>query len=303
VASAIASWDPRAVSKVSETPAGVDPRDAIVDIAFNQGANPERGFELILSEYGTCRAITVFEHQFPYKGELRESCGGRLVRHLYGELLRGLRHDLDRRGIGGGEAGASADQAKSVRSVVEEHGEIFADRGYHIDISHLQSVIRCAAGLKGQAELELAIKLCDYGRRLARDFQAHDRPPFEDFYNDYRIFLRALAGEGVDGALRYFRAKAERAEVDDSGQHFPGEVYVFLCHRTGRQDEAAAAHLKYLKNMQGRTTLAPSMAEICEAAGDFASLLKSSLEQGDLLQYSAALVRRSKLEAGGSAGD
>src|SRR5215475_7351485 len=34
--------------------------DRIIEIAFQEGANPRKGFELILKHHGTCRAITWF---------------------------------------------------------------------------------------------------------------------------------------------------------------------------------------------------------------------------------------------------
>src|SRR5271170_4072706 len=41
---------------------------AVIEVAFNHGVNPLRGFELILEHYGTCSAITAFE-QLPAHDE------------------------------------------------------------------------------------------------------------------------------------------------------------------------------------------------------------------------------------------
>ncbi|HLU49267.1 MAG TPA: hypothetical protein VK116_14325 [Planctomycetota bacterium] len=267
----------------------MDETDAIVDIAFYQGAHPVRGYELIRERYGTCRAVTVFEHQFPHAAEIRERCGELLVRHLYGELLRGLRADLERRGV-------SVSEDATVRSLIEAHPELFAEEfGYHVDLSHLQAAVRAAAGLSSREDIVRAVEMCDYGRRLARDFQtAPDRAPFDDFYNDYRILLRAIIGEGVDGAIRYFRSKADRAAVDESGQHFPGEVVVHLLERTGRHREAVEASRCYLSKV-ARTTLVPSFVELCRRAGDLAPALEASRDREDLLQYVAALAHREDL--------
>jgi tetratricopeptide (TPR) repeat protein len=159
-------------------------------------------------------------------------------------------------------------------------------------MSHLQSVIRIASGLKGQEELTLALEMAEYGRKLPRDFQNADRPPFEDFYNDYRIFLQALAGIGVDGAVRYFGAKAERAGPDEDGKHFPAEILVYLLYRVGRYREAIEAHRKFLRNSPRPLAAAPSLFDLCELQGDFTPLLEAARERGDLVEFTAGLVKK-----------
>jgi hypothetical protein len=283
VAKALDAWVPPSETSPESRP--VNDCDAIIDIALHQGANPRRGYELILSQYGSCRAITVFEHQFPYRGEVREECGVRLVRQLYRELLEGIKSDVLRRE-------GQVPQDASVRSLIAERPWLFENHGYHVDMSHLQAVVRAAPSLRSEPELRLVIEMCDYGRQLAKDFQVTERPPFEDFYGDHRILLRALVGEGVDGAVRYFKGKAERAGPDDEGGHLPGEVLVHLLSRAGRHHEAIEAYLEYLRNAPGPLRTAPSLAELCERAGDFTSLLELSRERQDLLQYGAALVKR-----------
>ena len=61
---------------------------AIIEVAFNHGVSPERGFELILEHYGTCPAITAFEQLPPHEEATRAACAGRLIRHLHRELTR-----------------------------------------------------------------------------------------------------------------------------------------------------------------------------------------------------------------------
>ena len=59
---------------------------AIIEVAFNHGVSPERGFELIMEHYGTCPAITAFEQLPPNDEATRAACAGRLIRHLHREL-------------------------------------------------------------------------------------------------------------------------------------------------------------------------------------------------------------------------
>src|SRR3954469_19992705 len=46
----------------------------VIDVAFNQGANIRRGYELILDHYGTCSAITALEQIPPGNESAQKSC-------------------------------------------------------------------------------------------------------------------------------------------------------------------------------------------------------------------------------------
>jgi hypothetical protein len=182
-------------------------------------------------------------------------------------------------------------EGASVAEMVQGRPWLFENLGYHVDISHLQSCVRVAAGLTDAEVLGLAVELCEYGRHLSRDFQSHEPPPFDDFYNDYRIFLRALIGQGVDGAVRYFASKAERHGPDEDGNHFPAEVLVYLLHRVGRPREAIDAYVKHLRRAPGPLSICPSLLVLCEKAGDYSRLLEIAEEKRDLLQFGLALAK------------
>lgn len=286
VAEAIERWEPPAADgSESSDVYGNSPTDTIIDIALNQGAHPRRGYELVLAHHGCCRAITIIEHQFQHPAEIKEACGAILIRRLHADLVHSLKHDIRRRE---GEAPEGSD----IRKLLEERPWLFENHGYHMDLSHLQSGIRVSASLKDRGALELALEMTEYGRKLPRDFQNHDLPPFDDFYNDYRIFLQALLGIGVDGAIRYYTQKAERAQPEEDGKHFPGEILVHLLWRVGRYPEAIEAYKKHLAHFRGQLTAAPSLFELCDRAGDFTRLLELAKERGDLIHYTAGLIRQ-----------
>ena len=288
VAKAIDAWEPEEDSDDEEQ---LNLLDEIVDIALNQGANPQRGYQLALSHYGVCRAITIFEHQFPYKGAVRKDCGTLLVNRLFDDLLENVRADVEAH-LKEMHPDAELPPADAdLRTLIAERDWLFEGMGYHVDVSHLMAVVRVSATLEDEASIDKGLQMTEYGRRLGRDFQHPDSPPFEDFYNDYRILLRALNREGVDGAVRYFTQAADRHAMDEEGRHFPGEVLVYLLHRVGRTDEAIEAHLKYLKQVGQNTTLAPSLADLCESAGDYSKLLEVARKQDDLLQFMLGLVK------------
>jgi hypothetical protein len=282
VSEAIERWSPPSPG-ADPQPGTTQDTDAIVDIAFHQGVHPRRGYELILSQYGTCRAITVYEHQFPYRGEVREACCRMLVMQLYRDLEHSLRSDIERRG-------EKPAEGIDIRALIQDRPWLFSEHGYHVDLSHLQSVVRTAVVLGRTEDLDRVVQLCEYGRKLARQLQPNEPPPFDDYYNDYRIYLRALAGEGVDGAVRYFASKADRALGNEDCGPAAGEALVHLLVRAGRFREAIAAHLKYLADRTRPLTLAPSLIELSEKAGEFDQLLDFARSRDDLLQFTAGLV-------------
>ena len=289
VARALDEWQPEEDSDDDEQ---LSLLDEIVDIALNQGANPRRGYDLVLSQYGVCRSITIFEHQFPYKGKVKSECGRMLVNRLYNDLVENVRADVEAHlEQNDPEARSRIPPDADLRTLIQDRDWLFEGMGYHVDVSHLMAVVRVAGTLEDQESIDKGVQMAEYGRRLGRDFQHPDSPPFEDFYNDYRIFLRALKGEGVDGAVRYFTQAAERHSVDEEGRHFPGEVLVYLLHRAGRTEEAIDAHLKYMKQMGSNTTIAPSLAELCEATGDYSKMLEVAREEDNLLQFMTGLVK------------
>ncbi len=289
VARALDEWQPEEDSDDDDQ---LSLLDEIVDIALNQGANPRRGYDLVLSQYGVCRSITIFEHQFPHKGAVKSECGRMLVNRLYNDLVENVRADVEAHlEQNDPEARSKLPPDADLRTLIQDRDWLFEGMGYHVDVSHLMAVVRVAGTLEDQDSIDKGVQMTEYGRRLGRDFQHPDSPPFEDFYNDYRIFLRALKGEGVDGAVRYFTQAAERHSVDEEGRHFPGEVLVYLLHRTGRTEEAIDAHLKYMKQMGSNTTIAPSLAQLCEATGDYSKMLEVAREEDNLLQFMTGLVK------------
>src|SRR5437016_1377840 len=68
--------------------------EAVIEIAFMERVNPYKGFQLILSNYGICRAITSFG-QFPSR-EGRDESLRLLVRTLHTELVESMKRVIER---------------------------------------------------------------------------------------------------------------------------------------------------------------------------------------------------------------
>jgi hypothetical protein len=261
---------------------------ALIDIAYHQGVNPRKGFELILQRYGICNAITTLGSQeAPFGPEVRECCVKRLVRALHEELRGRLAADIAHHE---GAASAEGLAGKSIPELLAGRDWLFEDElAYHVDVSHLSSVVQMAGQLPPGEELQLARELCDYGRRLSPRFQYAADPPFEDQYRAYGLYLAALAGDGVNEALAYFRAKAAEADPEEVGT-FPTEVLVNLLLRTGRRQEALEVARRSLANVDERRLLCPGIVELCDRAHDYEALAEVARAQDNPVHFVAGLI-------------
>lgn len=260
------------------------PRDSenyeqIIEVALYEGVWPRLGFEYVLHHYGTCNAITLFDGQMhgrPLKD--RQEVAGLLVRHLHGELLRNLKGDIERR-EGAEPAG------DEIASLLASRPELFENDNYHVDTTHLGSVVRFAVVCDDPDTLRLAVDLTEYGRRLSPQYQFAGQEPFADTYPAYGLFFQALLGKNADEAIAYFRERAAAAE--DNG---PAEVLVALLTRMGRHREAFDASIELIKTDQRTSGFAPTPLELASRAGCFDRWMEICRERGDALGFTAGLV-------------
>ena len=232
------------------TPESHEALGATIQIAFHEGVHPRKGFELILKHHGLCRAITMFSGYPDREG--RQDSLRLLVRSL--------------------------------------HDQLFANEGHYADSSHLAPVLKLSAELNDKETLRLAVEIADYGSRLDPMFQFADEPPFENTYTDHGIYLRALAGEDVDRAVRHFEDKAARADPDREGTR-PAEVLVNLLIRLSRYEDAITAFQRYLSDAASEELSCPSLPQLCQMAGDFERLKEVATQQHDPLSYLAARIQ------------
>lgn len=268
-------------------PGEEDDCQPIVDIAFNQGVHPRRGFDLILQRYGICSAITTMGGhmggpEFTHGPEVREYCVQRLVRALHEQLVERLASEIQ-----GRESAAPA--TRSIHELMAGRDWLFEEDFYHIDISHLSSVVQMSVYLSPGAELDLARELCLYGERLATRFKFPGDPPFEDPYRDYGVYLAVVAGDNVEAGLAHFRAKIEGANPGEIGT-FPAEVLVNLLVLANQEAEALAVARQYLADVDERQLTCPSISELCRRLGDYRTLAEVARVRNDPVHFVAALI-------------
>lgn len=280
----------RAIDSYAPKPEGDEQLGAIIEVAFHHGANPLKGYELILDHYGICNAISSFEG-LPQDESIRVPSVERLVKHLHEHLTFSLRADIERQGKPMPDAGAS------IARIVADRPWLFDDDAYHVDISHLGAVVRLSVMLTGPDSLRQAIDLTEYGRRLSHRHQYESDPPFERLYDDHGVYLRALAGEDVDAAIAHFRGKLPKLDAGDEAEgeidSTRAQVLVRLLCRLNRNDEAIDVAAEHLAGIPEGALACPSLAQLCERAGRLDRLEQSAAERGDLVQYAAAILRDS----------
>jgi hypothetical protein len=166
---------------------------------------------------------------------------------------------------------------------------LFQDDYYHIDVSHLSSVVQMSINLSPCPELGMARELCAYGQHLSGRFLGQTDPPFEDLYRSHDIYLAILAGENVEGGLDYFRDQAARADPETVGT-YPAQVLVNLLLRLDRPREALDVARQYLAAADNRQLSCPSIAELCQQVNDYRTLAEVARAQGDPVHFLAGLL-------------
>ena len=261
---------------------------AMIDVGFNQGANPRKGYSLLLNHYGICSAITAFEH-LPREESLRVACADLLVRKLHEHLVLNLRGDIS------GRDQPVPPETASIPEILAGRDWLFEDDAYHTDVSHLASIVRIAPLLNDPATISLAIGLTDYGRKLSGRHVYDGDPPFENLYEDHGIYLRALLGRPADSdrAVAHFQKKLVPTDPESPPDSAPAQVLVGLLVRLGRLDDAIAVASEHLAGVPESQLFCPSVAQLCQRTGQSQRLAQIAKGRGDLVQYATAILGQS----------
>ncbi|MES2789917.1 MAG: hypothetical protein V4719_09860 [Planctomycetota bacterium] len=263
-----------------------DYSEEAIDIALYQGIAPAKGLEMMLSSHGTCSSITALDQQFlRLEPAARIQCAALLVKRLYDDVSQTIQQEVERK------QGLAA-PGQTLRELIAGRDWLFADANYHVDVSHLHSVVRFARSLTAESpELLLAIQLAEYGSRLSEQYQYAGDPPFQDFYRAHAQFLKAVANVNQDAALSYFREQL-RPDANDPDNQLVALSFVDLLTRLGRMDEALEVAAKYLTQSSEQTGF--SFADLCAEAGRYDLLTQVSKDKGDLLTFTAAMLQAAK---------
>ncbi len=281
--------------------AAMEPTDQntaeIIELALYEGVAPKRGLELILSSHGICNTITTLDGVLPnLSRDEQAEAAGLLVRHLHAQLLDNVRADIERQQ-------GKLPQEMTLAGLLADREWLLEGGNYHIDTSHLSSVVRFARMSDEAETLRLAVDLTEYGRRLHTQFQFSGEEPFADYYPSHALFLGALLAQAehsdhasgaaradvIDQAVVFFRERAEKTDIEASGTAAV-EFYISLLARLQRFDLA----MDELNNMipAGKPTMgiAPHLWELAERSGNYQKMADICQSRGDLVGFTGGLA-------------
>jgi len=267
--------------------------DLLIDISLNQGAAPDYGYQLMLGHYGTCDAITAFGVQSPqFDRETQTAMASQLLRHIYDEVVQEVKLDIEKN-----QQTARSDA--NLRELLAEHPWLVEQQSYHLDATHLSSLMKIARLTTSAADHELALELAEYGAGFPEDLQYKSTPPLENTYPDHQLFFEALLGKNVEAAVTQFEQKCDEAagtcRVEVIAE--ANEILIDFLYRIGKVDEAIARATTRPVDPAVQIGLAPDPTEMAQSPTQFETVLAHFQQQDDLLSYSAALIKQNETTA------
>ncbi|HAD62118.1 MAG TPA: hypothetical protein DCG12_23005 [Planctomycetaceae bacterium] len=246
--------------------------DQVLNVALYEGAHVARGLEFLLKTHGTCNTVTAFSQlQQQMTPEERRAAAAMMVKTIYDDLQATLRREVEARM-------PVLSPGAGVKELITGREWLFAEGNYHIDVSHLHSTVGFARALdREDAELKLAIELCDYGAMLAPQLQYPGDQPFDEYYAANRHFLSALQGDAEDAGIAYFIKRLED-EPDEPDQQLIAFVLLDLAQRIGRAEEILTKTSSFVSRMEDPNGF--SFTQVCLELG-MQELLESSSETND----------------------
>ncbi len=269
--------------QVTETPPEPGPGlDELLNLALYEGAHVVEGLKLLLKTHGTCNTVTAMgQVMAQMTPDERRQAAAMMVRNIYSDLQANVRRDLERH-----QTLVKSDA--SLRELIQGRESLFADGGYHIDVSHLHSTVSFARHLDRDCpELQMAIELSDYGAQLAEQLRYPSDVPFDDYYVANRHFLNALAGVEVDESMQYFIDRLKQ-EPDAPDQRMIAFVVADLGQRVDRTNMAFEAAAPFLKQMEDPSGF--SFTAWCVTAKRLDILESSAREDNDVLRLATAML-------------
>lgn len=276
----------KALEDLADSIDDYDRIEEILQIALYQGVNPAKGVKLMLNAHGTCSTITALDqimHQMTQ--EQRQACSKLMVRSIYEDVTESVRRNVENRI-------PMLPPGEPLRTLIMGREWLFEGGNYHVDVSHLNSVVRFARSIEAPAEeLDMAQQLAMYGSQLERTLQYDGEAPFEDFYPAHIQFFNVLLDKNREEGLQYFRNKLQQ-EPDEQDKPLLAYVLVDLLVRSNKLEEAVEVSAQHLSNLGEEVSI--SFDELCQKAGKLDTLKQVRQDQDDLVGYAAALLREAK---------
>ncbi len=272
--------DPAPVKQAIENLAPQDAKDDVIEVALYERVHPVRGYQMVLSTHGSCRAITCLD-QYP-DPDTRDAALELLTRSLHAELTENLARVIEKQ-----EGAPPAD--RSMTALLAGRDWLFGEYDYYLDTSHVLSALRFAVESENPEVWRCALDLAEYGQHLGAMYHYAGEPPFEKPYSDHAMFLRGLLGIEVDVSVAHFRHIAETADPEKIGT-YPAQVLVRYLLRLKRPQEAIEVFEKFLIESDPQYLTCPNLTQLCQIAGDHERLRRVARGRNDVLSYLASYL-------------
>ena len=267
--------------------AGEENYEDLIDVCLHEGIDIGRGYGLVLSHFGTCNAITQYDSSLARRSRAEQAPAAKLLlRQVHDDLVASVKADVARQE-------GQPPKENTLAELVHDRDWLFQDNSYHLDTTHLAATVRIARALSDPEDLQLALDLTEYGRRLSQQFQYQGDEPFAELYPASQYFYQALLGKNIEESVNYFKSKAELLDPQYHG-YAAIETYIDLLTRLGRSQDALAAALHFNLGSIQPLGAAPPLVELAKRSGDFATLLVHCRDKQDLLGFTATLVQSAK---------
>ena len=258
--------------------------DELLNLALYEGAHVVEGLKLLLKSHGICNTVTAMGQLLAQMTQdERRQAAAVMVRTIYSDLQHNVRRDAERRQ-------PTLKPGLSLGELVRGREFLFAEGAYHVDVSHLHSIVSFARHLlPSDPELKLAIELSQYGAQLAEQLRYPGDVPFDDYYAANEYFLKAVAGMAVDESMQYFIDRLNQ-ESDAADKRMIAFVLVDLGQRVDRVNmalDAAAPHVSRLEDPAGF-----SFTSYCVSAKRLDTLQAAARENDDVLAMATALLMK-----------
>ena len=260
--------------------------DELLNLALYEGAHVVEGLKLLLKSHGICNTVTAMGQLLAQMTQdERRQAAAVMVRTIYSDLQHNVRRDAERRQ-------PTLKPGLSLGELVRGREFLFAEGAYHVDVSHLHSIVSFARHLlPSDPELKLAIELSQYGAQLAEQLRYPGDVPFDDYYAANEYFLKAVAGMAVDESMQYFIDRLNQ-ESDAADKRMIAFVLVDLGQRVDRVNmalDAAAPHVSRLEDPAGF-----SFTSYCVSAKRLDTLQAAARENDDVLAMATALLMKGR---------
>jgi hypothetical protein len=256
--------------------------DELLNLALYEGAHVVEGLKLLLKSHGICNTVTAMGQLLAQMTQdERRQAAAVMVRTIYSDLQHNVRRDVERRQ-------PALKPGLSLGELIRGREFLFAEGAYHVDVSHLHSIVSFARHLlPTDPELKLAIELSQYGAQLAEQLRYPGDVPFDDYYAANEYFLKAVAGISVDESVQYFIDRLHQ-EPDAADKRMIAFVLVDLGQRVDRVNmvlDAAAPYVSRLEDPAGF-----SFTTYCVNAKRLDILQATAKENDDVLAMATALL-------------